>query len=186
MHHELPISSIRIDAGSALTEVLHHNALIEVFAVTTTSRSQRAKLLELLGVLSRASLAVVAPGGCQGAAAAPAGHVLPARPEAELALLLVVTRLLSDVLALAAVGRQLPPVGTLAPDAAVGVLAEAVGTEADFFDALVDVDAAVAVGGKPEALWTLALVTAGCVLTLAWCIKWWLLFARLDADLLIP
>ena len=106
--------------------------------------------------------------GNPGAAAAPARHVLRTRPEAELALLLVVARLLPLVLALAAVGRQFPAVGALAPDAAFGVPAKAVGAKTDFFNALVDVDAAVAVAGEPVALRTLALMTTWSVLALSY------------------
>ena len=47
-------------------------------------------------------------------------------------------------------------------------MAEPVDAEADFFEALVDVDAAVAVGGQSVTFGTLANVTSGYVLAFSW------------------
>jgi hypothetical protein len=57
---------------------------------------------------------------------------------------------------------------TFATDSSVGVLAQSVGAESGLFDALVDVDAAVAVVRQPVALGTLTLVASRGVLAFAW------------------
>ena len=46
-----PESSVRVNACSAFTEILHHGAFVKIFAVATAARSERTELLELLGVL---------------------------------------------------------------------------------------------------------------------------------------
>ena len=47
-------------------------------------------------------------------------------------------------------------------------MAKSFDAEADFFEALVDFDAAVAVGGESVTFGTLADVTSGCVLAFSW------------------
>ena len=47
-------------------------------------------------------------------------------------------------------------------------MAKSVDAEADLFEALVDVDAAVAVGGEPVTFGTLTDVTSGYVLAFSW------------------
>ena len=142
----IPEGSVRIDTSSTFTKILHHRTLIKVFSVTTSSGPERTELLELLRILSRTSLAVKTPSRSQSTAAISPSHVLPSRPEAEFALVLVVARFLAGVDTLAAVGRELPTGRTFASDAALRVQAEAVDAESDFLETLVDVGARVTVG----------------------------------------
>jgi hypothetical protein len=148
--------------------MFHHRALVKVFAIATPSGAERTKFLELLRALSRTSLAIQTPGRRQRATTVSASRVLASGPETELALVLVIARLLSGVDTLAAVGRKLPSDGTLATDAALRVLTESVDAKSDFFEALVHVDALVAFGGKSVTFRTLTEVTSGYVLTFSW------------------
>ena len=88
-----------------------------------------------------------------------------ARAEAELTLVLVVARLFTDVQALASVRGKLPTLWAFAVNAAFGITTEAVCAVANFLEALVDVEASVAVGGKAVAFGTLAEVTSSYILT---------------------
>ena len=139
-----PERAVRVDAVSALTEVLHHLALVEVPAGSpraSPAPALRTELVELLAGVRRAGLAgLAAPGPAQRAAAGLAGHVGSQGSQAVTSPVLRVAGSLPPVLAVLPRAVQLPPRLALALEAALRVLTEPGTAQTEVHQALVDVD----------------------------------------------
>ena len=167
-----PERAVRVDAVSALTEVLHHLTLIEVPGVAPQAApapTLRTELGELLAGVGRTGLAGAArtPGLAQGTAAGLTGHVGGVGSQAVARPVLGVTRSLSPVLAVLAVPGQFPAGLALALEAALGVPTEAGTAETEVHQALVDVLTPSARAGELVAPGTGTEVGAQHVLTVS-------------------